>query len=461
MSAQPMMPLWPILLFLPIVAIGLTLLMRGLKGVAIDDHPICRACGFDLFGRPEEASVCSECGAALAGPQAIQIGRRRRRPVMASVGGLLVLPALLLIGLIAWASLGSVNLLQYEPAWYLLHRCKTNDANDRQTVLDELMSRMTAGSLAKADIDELSDIALAVQADLTKPWDTKWGDAIDAARKTGNLPAEKYQQYAANAAQFSLAVRPETRRGDDLMVRITEQAARCGERTSFNAWFDVTAVSSELISVDNNGLLRGRDGSTITPHGSSSTLHHVKLDPKLLAAAADGERVLRLRLKVDVYDHWTNGLSPAVASKTVDLQAPWKLVPADAPTVKAINDPSVRDAVANGIDVSRIEVRDNGGDYASARISLNTPPVPLAYKVIIRAADGKEWPVCGIYVQKGGKTSWSTGASVKGLVGNKVDVIFRPDERVALETTEMREYYNEEIVLKGVAVLRPKPATKP
>ena len=114
MSLHPTTPLWPILLFLPIVLIGLMLLVRGLRGFAIDDHPICRACGFDLFGRPQGATVCSECGAGLANPDAIQIGRRRRRPVRAGVGGLLILPSLLRIGMIVWGASGHVNWLQFE-----------------------------------------------------------------------------------------------------------------------------------------------------------------------------------------------------------------------------------------------------------------------------------------------------------------------------------------------------------
>ncbi len=459
MSLHPTTPLWPILLFLPIVLIGLMLLVRGLRGFAIDDHPICRACGFDLFGRPQGATVCSECGAGLANPDAIQIGRRRRRPVLAGVGGLLILPSLLLIGMIVWGASGNVNWLQYEPAWYVLHECKSSDALTRDAALDEMFARVTAGALAKEQVNELCDLGLAAQADLKTTWLTKWGDLIEAAQKGGRLSPERWQKYFANMMQYTLVTRPETRRGDDVVARIVEQTARCGERSSFNAWIDTTLLPSDLVSSENTQL-RGRDGSTFSAHGSGSIGHEIKLDPKLLAAAPDGEKTLRVRLKVDFYDHWTNGLPPALASKTYDLQSTWKLVPADAPTVKAIDDPGVRDAVQKAISIRRLELRPNGDEYVNMSIELHEPPVPLAYKVILRAANGREWPVNGIYIQKNSRTSWGTGGSVKGLAADKVDVIFRPDERTALNTTDMHEYYNEEVVFKDVAVIRPTPATK-
>src|SRR5205085_4891342 len=46
------------------------------RGSRMDDHPLCRRCGFDLFGKPEESLVCSECGASLKRRRSIRLGRR-------------------------------------------------------------------------------------------------------------------------------------------------------------------------------------------------------------------------------------------------------------------------------------------------------------------------------------------------------------------------------------------------
>jgi len=39
-----------LLLLLPLGSAG-WLILRGLRGVRVGDHPVCRKCGFDLFGR--------------------------------------------------------------------------------------------------------------------------------------------------------------------------------------------------------------------------------------------------------------------------------------------------------------------------------------------------------------------------------------------------------------------------
>ncbi len=54
-------------------AVALAIAVRGRR---VDDHPICRKCGFDLIGKPESSAVCSECGTDLTGVRAVRVGRR-------------------------------------------------------------------------------------------------------------------------------------------------------------------------------------------------------------------------------------------------------------------------------------------------------------------------------------------------------------------------------------------------
>jgi ribosomal protein L37E len=58
-------------------SVGLALTFRGLRGVRLDDHPLCRRCGYDLYGAPAGTTTCTECGADLARPRAMKIGHRR------------------------------------------------------------------------------------------------------------------------------------------------------------------------------------------------------------------------------------------------------------------------------------------------------------------------------------------------------------------------------------------------
>src|SRR4051812_44201596 len=83
-------------LLLPAVVLltALAVLAVAVRGRLADAHPYCRKCGFDLFGKPAEATVCSECGSDLARRRAVRTGRReRRRRLLAAV-----VPALLLSG---------------------------------------------------------------------------------------------------------------------------------------------------------------------------------------------------------------------------------------------------------------------------------------------------------------------------------------------------------------------------
>ena len=71
---------WTSLIFLPLLMLlaGAVLLVIGLRGRRVGDHPVCRRCGFDLFGNPA-AARCPECGADLGVSGAVRTGHLRRR----------------------------------------------------------------------------------------------------------------------------------------------------------------------------------------------------------------------------------------------------------------------------------------------------------------------------------------------------------------------------------------------
>src|SRR5688500_15525204 len=73
------------------LVVGVMLIFFGVRGRRVDDHPLCRKCGFDLVALPSGVEKCSECGASLARRRAIRIGNRSRRWGFAVLGLLLVL----------------------------------------------------------------------------------------------------------------------------------------------------------------------------------------------------------------------------------------------------------------------------------------------------------------------------------------------------------------------------------
>jgi hypothetical protein len=86
-----------LILLLALLIAGFLLLRRGIRGRRVGDHPFCRRCGFDLFGKPASSTLCSECGADLVPRNATVVGVLHRRP-RAMVGGLF----LILLGVTAF-----------------------------------------------------------------------------------------------------------------------------------------------------------------------------------------------------------------------------------------------------------------------------------------------------------------------------------------------------------------------
>lgn len=107
------------LLALLLLFIAPFLIWFGIRGRRVGDHPYCRRCGFDLFGRSKNTTQCSECGANLNARRAMVIGERRRRPIPIFVGLIL-----LLVGIgtglpTAMAVIEDQNLQGLKPDWLL------------------------------------------------------------------------------------------------------------------------------------------------------------------------------------------------------------------------------------------------------------------------------------------------------------------------------------------------------
>jgi hypothetical protein len=471
------MPIWlPYLAALLLIA-GTFLLIRGLRGRRIDDHPLCRRCGFDLIGLPADVKNCSECGADVSSPRAIRIGHRKRRAGLASLGAVLIAPVVLGVALLAYMSASNVKWIERAPYWFVARQSRSTVASERDAALTELIRRIHANQLSAQQVKPLTDAALAAQADLSIPWSVGWGDIIEAAHGAGKLPDDDWKQYLVRIPMYTIATRPEVRRGDDLPVRTSQMPARSGRGGLAYAWTEVSIDDgSDLISPQERVQLRGRNGSAgiTATMGGGSSLHVMLLDQKAAAAAPLGTKHLRLSIKIGVYDNQaagSSGTTPPLATRTDHLAATWTLVAADAPTIKLVERPGARAAVEKSIKISDLSAGGRGGGGGGGRnawvtmsMSFDNPPVPLAHKIYLRSKDGsREWPITGIYVKGNASHGWGTGGDANDFDEDVVDVIFRPDAKTALNTIEMTEYWNGEAVVPDVKVkwTSPKPATKP
>jgi hypothetical protein len=205
---------WLIILPPSLLLAGLVLFAVGRRGRRIDDHPLCRRCGFDLVGTAAAAS-CPECGADLTRPRATRRGNRQRRVGMMRTGQVLVAFTVLMFAAGAYTHYRGRQPAALKPTWWLFIETKLGGGVGAEAA-DELSQR----PLTPAQLAGLRATILAVQADKETPWFTAWGDAFERMRAAGNVPDEEWRRYAAQGIVLKIVVRPRVRREPRFPVRI-------------------------------------------------------------------------------------------------------------------------------------------------------------------------------------------------------------------------------------------------
>jgi hypothetical protein len=443
-----------ILLFI----VGVIMLVVGRRGVAIDDHPLCARCGFDLFGRPDGVDVCSECGGDLRQPHAIRLGHRRPRAGLAWTGGSLAAVGILGFGFFGWLALGSTNWQQLKPVWWLRWDTRSSDPKTRDPALTELDTRLNGGKLTDDQIAAVCDAALAVQADASQPWSPLWGNLVEDARLAQKLSDERWKQYALNAPNFALDVRPSVRIGDRIYYWIRNNPARVGSRSRLYAWtglpqWDIGPLNiAKDRSVGTGGNSLSANGSGASGTGIEAKAYEGKLAP--------GDWPVRYTVDLELRES-SSQPGPNIATKQLILQGTVKLLPASQPSVTVIRDDSLKPAIAKALKVSHASYSEWNSGYLNVTVNVDGPPVGIGFDVFA-VADGKEHRI-GRFAAPGGKRNhgWGMGERVPSFDADTVDLIFRSSPKAATETTDTFEVWDGEVVLRGVKVQPPPGATQP
>jgi hypothetical protein len=279
-------------------------------------------------------------------------------------------------------------------------------------------------------------------------------------RTNKKLPDEKWKSYLANAVVVKLVARSDIQRGQGLPLRTETLPGRVGPNRRF--WMETTKEFPKDSVVETRISGSFGNGSSLSASGGGWSSQTIPLDPKRMAAAKDGRQTLKVRMKVKIFDSPMPARAvPPDATRDIDFDIPWTLLPADEPTVKPIHDPSLRPAVEKAIRDVRLQMSNNfQQDYVNVNAFFENAPVALAYKIILRQGE-QEWPAGSMSVLGKKSMGWGTGGQAEGLSADRVDVIFRPDERVAADTVDLHEYWDGEVVVKDVAIERTKPAGNP
>ena len=212
---------------LTLFALSFATLLVAVRGRRVDDHPLCRRCGYDQTGRPAEATTCAECGADLTGGRAVRVGHRVRRGRLAAAALAIGLPA---AAAAVWAGsrdLADVDWLDYAPNFWLRHRVLTGDP-PAADVFHEVTHRTVVGDLPAADVDAVVDRVLALQADPKATWQPAWGEYVEAARELHKVDDGRWSRFRAEAVRACVDLPPTLTAGRPAKVAVTTAGQRVG-----------------------------------------------------------------------------------------------------------------------------------------------------------------------------------------------------------------------------------------
>jgi predicted RNA-binding Zn-ribbon protein involved in translation (DUF1610 family) len=442
-----------------LLTVGLVLLVRGLIGRRTDDHPYCRACGFDLTGRAADSTRCPECGRDVTQASAIRHGHRQRRGGLIAGGVAALLLGLVFVGPLVITSATSFDTQPYKPMWMLQREVRSGNAPVRGAALLELERRYKDGLLSSGGVASLVTLALDVQGDPTKPWNTKWGDIVELGRAKQQVSDEQWSRYARQAVPFNLLVRSKVRRRDPLTVGLQITNARVGNRIRLRAVYD---SRDQRLIVDNLELPTEKDrgyssGSFGLTFGGGGT-HYEKYDiGPLLGQLGDGKHTVRYRSKIYVREHDDD--TQALTVVDVDLTADIDLRPTNEPAITLTTDAALRDGMQRALTVEQMSVGRYQKDAGRLTVHLGGVPAGLGHTVWVRA-DEREWKVGQIACPAGkNNASYGLNGDLAGFPPDvtTVEVRLRPEPNIAAESIDTYDIWGEEIVIPDVKVERPAP----
>ncbi|MEM7809093.1 MAG: hypothetical protein AAF561_13370 [Planctomycetota bacterium] len=435
------------------VAVGVALLLVGLRGRRIDDHPLCRHCRRDLFGLAK-TSRCPSCGRFSRSKLR---GNRRRRPWIVALGLSLVLvgslpPCLLLLEAVTQLDFGRakpVDLLLFESR-------RSADA------VNELARRRTRGDLSASELQRITSQFLADQEREDLHWVPQKGDWIVAELLESRL--DQADQFRFLRAMYlpAIVTRRQVRGSAMLPVWIDLSALRGTSTWTGPSQFDGVL---ELRDTAGNVLTRLEAPVSKTQSGSWS-----RYWSKLPENSPVGDTELHLALATSGRE---SGEETADDLGTRALRTV-EVVPTIEPVVRHVLDPKlanalragVRVVVRSGDDEEGLRVRPSGNDadrhlIASFAVDIeevvkNGPvPAALAYRVSLVDRSGRRWRA-GRWLMERGSDWPSTVITAKlpsGFGAEMVDVVFEPSTRLAELHPTISEILAERLVVEDVPIV--------
>jgi transposase len=477
------------------IAVGALLLILGLRGKRINDHPTCRDCGFDLENVYPACITCPECGSGLNRPKAVRPGQRRRRPVFIAAGLLLIITAILPIGAAGFAAITGQDINQYKPLGLLLWEARHADAKNGKAIAADLLTRMLSGKLTPAQEDRITDLALARQEDPTVPWDDAWGDLIDRAKLDGRLSADQQQRFLRNLVVPRLKVRPHVATGDPIPIGVeSEIRGSPSMQNIVMIWLEDSRLNGKPISgsvpetqgafpfmswagAPSMPLTQIYAGGSKTRGFFSSSREPVVVSFTQPEDVNPAHSEVQIDLLVQAVPWNMNGPSSFMNTKprATDpkarlwkLRVPVELVSNDVGAITRVpSSNELSEKLAAHLRPNNVMVYGQRSDWMDGRMLTMTfqvadLPVPVAFDVFGRQGthleplgsftSGVGGSDNGFFGQQSEEGMRTLSCNPRGIKGSNMDLVLKPRPNLAARTLDMTKVYDGEIVIENVAI---------
>lgn len=420
-----------------LLAVSGFLLFVALRGTRIDDHPVCRACRFDLsgldgVGLAQSPVTCPECGTDVASPAAIRRGNRRRRRGRIFASGVLTAMTLALFAGALWAATTRVNWVAFLPTNILISQV-TPDGNLRDAAIGELLQRQHDGRLSP---DHLGDIASRLAAIQTHPdafWSQACGEALEVLWHANAFSPDLRDAIIRRTLTVDLDIRPDAkdRIGFILSGRI--------DRTGPSLLWEFAPL---LLAVEIDG--RPFDPPHPPARNSANMMGsgRISIGDALLLDLPEGEHHIAFRWSIrasagGIGVEWEESFEETITFKA-DLG------------IRTIVDDALRAAIAGSIRAGRVTLEDGA---LRGEVRIDGPPCPLAFSAYFDV--GGQRLLAGLIVAPAGARSAVFGlhANSGGLtVGERTAIVLEPSSAVAETNPVIDAYWGEEVRLDDLPI---------
>ena len=457
---------------------GSVLLAVGLRGRRVDDHRLCRGCGYDLTGTPD-AARCTECGRDLGRKNATRVGHRERRRGLIYGGLAVLLPTLLTIAGLVISAYVSVDWQRHKPEWLLRRELSAELPYVNGPAFAELSLRLNSGGLGDESRRALADVLLTLPARL---WERPRHDNLAAAlRAEGFIGPEEWRVRNAREVGTPSLWLPSVRLGFEPQAFLHFEFALTSlmDDQPMVLRLNDLRVNGEpvpwqqTLTHPNAGVPTFRAGFWSDTNGDDATFLAL---PEAVRQLPVGEHSVEVTAQLTVFSDVVTLrpgdpppdplLTPTEFEAMYELVGSIAILPPRREEELTTVDPALRDAVERSVFVSPVLVHPAMGPRGTTGmifVRVDAPPVDLVFDVAVRPAGdaAREIHVGEIDVRAGRSLEpepFSVDAALLAAPGAaagngaSVDVVLTPLLEWARQRTDDAPIWGEPVVIRGIPV---------